>query len=135
VAAPCKLTEARVLAVAELSRKGATRAAAAAAVGVNVVTLFRWLRAGKAEAKRRDNGQDPDEARTPHVELVRAVALAESELMAASLDIINAAAKSGTWTAAAWILERRWPESFGQNRGEIVRLLKKLTGEKGKGKE
>jgi hypothetical protein len=32
--------------------------------------------------------------------------------------LILQAARSGTWSAAAWLLERRWPERWGRRRAE-----------------
>jgi hypothetical protein len=38
---------------------------------------------------------------------------AEAKCQASLLSTINQAIREGEWRAAAWVLERRWPEEFG----------------------
>ena len=75
-------------------RLGATNRLAAAAGGINVATFYRWLDADRAF---RD-----------------AVKEAEGAAALAALAAIERAAQAGTWQAAAWLLERRYPEEYGR---------------------
>ena len=75
-------------------RLGATHRLAAAAGGINVATFYRWLDADRAF---RD-----------------AVKEAEGAAALAALAAIERAAQAGTWQAAAWLLERRYPEEYGR---------------------
>lgn len=81
---------------------GASLEAAAAANGVPETTFFRWLQMGRAEDAipvYRDFAQQIAEA------------LGRSELEKVAM-VEKAARKE--WTAAAWILERRWPQRYGR---------------------
>ncbi len=48
------------------------------------------------------------------------VAQAEAQSIADHLAIVTTAARTGTWQAAAWTLERRWPGEFGRRESEPV---------------
>jgi transposase len=94
VGRPCiELDEARRRRLLEALEVGATLEVAARAAGVSAATLARW--------RTRD-----DE-----------VAQAEARGVVAMLDAIHKAATGahgGTWQAAAWRLERRYPEVYGR---------------------
>lgn len=89
-----ELTEARRGRLLEALEAGATLRMAAAACGVSEDTLARW--------RERDAG------------LQAAIDEAEAAGAVAALETIKAAAKSGTWQAAAWLLERRYPREYGR---------------------
>ena len=84
-------------------RLGAPREQAAAAAGIGVSTLYKWLQEGET-----------DLGRPLTRELVDAVKKAEAESMTNALLCIQRAAEEGKWQAAAWLLERRFPDSFGR---------------------
>jgi len=75
---------------------------AAAAAGVSSSTMRDWLRRG---ARARSG---------IYRELHEAVNKATAEAEAKDVIRISKAASSGEWRAAAWKLERRYPERFGQ---------------------
>jgi transposase len=55
-------------------------------------------------------------------ELVEQVQQAEARCQARCLGSINkAAVEMNQWTAAAWLLERRWPEEFGRIDRHLIR--------------
>jgi transposase len=85
-------------------RSGLYLHSAAELAGVHVSTVNRWMAAGADEG-----------AEGPHAAFRTAIKKAESETQAATLDIIRQAAANGTWTAAAWYLERRHPELWGRH--------------------
>lgn len=75
-------------------RDGATMALAARAAGISPRTLRRW--------------------RDRHEGFNRKVQRAKAEAGADALDTINAAADEGDWRAAAWMLEKRFPDQYGE---------------------
>jgi hypothetical protein len=68
--------------------------------GAKQQSLERWLRDGKVVRRRLECAP----ASVPVEEL------SEPELV----DAIGAAAEPGSWRAAAWLLERRWPERWAK---------------------
>lgn len=106
---PSKLTPDRVTRLAEALRAGHTRATAAALAGIGESTLYAWLQAAN----------QPDAA-PEFVDFLDAVKKAEVEGEDALVGIIRAAADK-SWQAAAWILERRRPDSWGKRlKTEVV---------------
>ena len=121
--APYKLTEAKIKTIVQGARKGLPWSVIAAAVGVNRKTLWNWLK----------DQEDPHPLIWKlHQEVWQAAAALIKEL----LDLINQAARGGAeyrkirvtktrtiliirrippdWRAAAWFLERRFPESYSE---------------------
>lgn len=89
-------------------RNGSTLETAAALAGVDQSTLFRWIQRGKM-------GQAPYAQFV--VDLEQALAVAEIR----DLTRIRRAAERGVWQAAAWHLERRWPERWAAVRKSVIR--------------
>jgi len=75
-------------------RLGATHRIAAQCAGIGVSTMRDWL---------RDKPMFAD-----------AVREAEAYGAVLMLERITAAANEGTWQAAAWLLERRYPDMYGR---------------------
>lgn len=96
----------------------------AAYAGVKRNALWRWLCEGRKEQDARLNGATPNASLDRCVALVEALALGEAELERGALDVIRSAASAGVWQAGAWLLERRWPDEWADNRREMVKLLK-----------
>ena len=101
---PCKLTPEVAKAICDALRAGATQRMAADFAGVGERTMHAWL-ASKAPAFQQFQ-QD--------------VKGATAKGDVGALAIIQQAAKSGTWQAAAWLLERRHPSEYG--RRQVVAL-------------
>jgi transposase len=105
----------------------------AAYAGIDRQTFFNWLDRGASAAKViREGGEVPDEE-MPYVAFSQAVEVAISEHVAYNLARIKLAAKGivgqktledgstvpfvlvrPEWQAAAWILERKYPDEFGR---------------------
>jgi hypothetical protein len=117
---PTLLTPARHALVVDMVRRGNFLRAAAAAAGVAERTVYQWRERGEA-----DHAADvPSVYRAFAEDLAAADAEAEMRLLA----MIDGSAVDGDWKAAAWILERRWPDRysrrsemgiFGANRGAV----------------
>lgn len=97
---PTKLTPKLQERVVGFVRAGAYVETAAAAAGISKETLYSWLRRGAA-------GEAPFAAFAEAVE--EAQALAEMR----DLALIGKAAET-EWTAAAWRLERKFPDRYGR---------------------
>lgn len=96
------LTAQRIVAAVET---GAPWYMAAAAGGVSRTTLKNW------KARARDGEE-------PYASFLARLEKAEANGAVAMLDVIQNAAKSGTWQAAAWVMERRYPKQFALRRPE-----------------
>lgn len=103
MARPSKLTpEVRERIVAVL-RSGAYVQQAAEAAGIGRSTFDDWMRRGESEAKED----------APYRELREAVEQARAEAEARHVALI-AKASARSWQAAAWLLERQYPERWGK---------------------
>lgn len=117
-------------------RAGATREVAAALVPVNVRTLYRWLSNGH----KHENGLQS--------QLSQAIEKAEAEFEAEAILRVRQSSIGGEiiarktttrkdgaivveetytrpeWTAAAWLLERKYPDRWGRRERIDLRVLR-----------
>jgi len=111
---PSKLTPELQERILQLIRKGNYIEVACAAVGIDKSTYYKWLQRGQ-QAK---SGK--------YFDFFIAAKKAEREAETAFLDRIREAAfKDKDWKAAAWYLERKYPERWGRKERHEV------TGEDG----
>ncbi len=101
---PILLDDKRKAIICEAIKLGATWNAAAAAARICASTLATWRRRGKKE----DKGI--------YADLVRDLEFAEAQGVSEALASIDKAHKNGDWKAAAWRLERRYPQDYGRGR-------------------
>lgn len=81
--------------------------------GIDQTTFFQWQRkAEQAERKAEESGTTA--YKNIYVKFINKVRKARSKCQARHLTRITQAADDGTWQASAWILERRFPEDFGE---------------------
>lgn len=96
-----KLTEELIEIICDLKAKGMHNKDICAAVGIHEATLYRWL--NKPSCKlHRALGE----------EFKKAEARYKQELLESIRE--TALSKPRYWTAAAWLLERKYPEEFGR---------------------
>lgn len=95
---PTKFSEEKARKVIQYLKTGCHVETAAAAVGVSRETLYYWMRRGA-------------EGREPYKDFSEAVDIAYARAEMGLLAIIDKAAVKN-WTAAAWKLERRYPERW-----------------------
>jgi transposase len=81
-------------------QKGALFETAAAYAGIEKETFRAWLKKGRA-------------GKSPYDELVAGLDMAVCSFEVNALRLINAHA-CGDWHAAAWLLERKFPERWGR---------------------
>lgn len=92
------------------------------AAGVPARTFRYWYAKGR-------KGGSPET-----VALFTAVKKAKADAVRRNVAIIQKAAQDGTWTAAAWWLERRHPDLYGSDRKrvkELERLLAQIIADRG----
>ena len=96
-----KITEDLIKIICDLKGKGMSNKDICMAVGIHEATLYRWLNKPSARLHR-----------VLSEEFKKAEARYKQEL----LDTIRGAAlaKRQYWTAAAWLLERKYPDEFGR---------------------
>lgn len=101
MARPTKLTPDVHAKIVGLLRAGNYVETAAAAAGVDARNVRRWLARGA-------RGEEP------FAQFARDVDAAQGEAEARDVIMLGKAAESGEWRAAAFRLERRHPERWGQ---------------------
>jgi transposase len=106
MARPTKLTASVIKKIVEAIKAGATHEHAAQYAGIHVATFYDW----KAKA---DAGEEA------FAEFAEALKTAEGKGAVELLKKIQSAAEDPKyWAAAAWILERRHPDTYGRQRIE-----------------
>lgn len=131
MARPTDLTPATQRRIVRALKAGATFKLAAQYGGISYNTFNEWRKRGKAELDRADGARvhtDIRESERPFVEFYEATKKAEADAAIKWLEEIDKAAKAGNWPAAAWKLERRYPEEYGRR---IVDANVKGAGEDG----
>lgn len=114
---PIKLTDEVHTQIINAIRAGNYMETAAQVAGINKDTLYAWLRRG-ARAKQGNAENEDDYLFVSFSDSVEK-ALAESESIA--LAQIVKAANDGQWQAAAWRLERRFPDKWGRKDRHDIR--------------
>jgi len=84
---------------------------AAALAGVSKSALWEWIDKGR-------------KGKAQYVEFVEQVDRALAKVQVTALAVIRTAADKH-WQAAAWLLERRWPNEWG--RQDTVKIVSKLA--------
>lgn len=105
MARPTKLTPDVRDRVATMIRSGAYAEQAARAAGIAPSTYYSWLERGEGGER-------------PFSEFSEAVKTAEAQAEQQRVEHIQDAADAGTWQAAAWWLERRFPGRWGRRSAE-----------------
>lgn len=98
----CKLTPELTANLVQALQLGTPRALACQYAGIHVSQFYRWIAAGEKE----ESGK--------YRVFCDAIKEAEGQMTVNLLGRIQKAAKEGRWQAAAWILERRFPEEFAR---------------------
>jgi len=103
MARPTKLTPDVQERICQAIQLGATYELAAQYGGVHYQTFLDWMEKGRA-----------DVAKQPYLAFYEAIKLCEGKAVAGWLAKIEKAASEGSWQAAAWKLERRYPKEYGR---------------------
>jgi transposase len=110
------LTPAMQARIVDALNAGSYLDTAATYAGISKAQMYRWLARGRAEQERLDLEPDvpTDDKEKPYVEFVEAVESARATSEVRSLALIQSSAQNGTWQAAAWFLERSYPQKYGR---------------------
>lgn len=89
-----------------MKRRGFSNRDVCRAIGINEATFYRWM--------KRDSGL--------HRAACKAIKKAEAEYKGELLELILGAARESerNWCAAAWLLERKYPEEYARGRALSV---------------
>ncbi|RME86622.1 MAG: hypothetical protein D6785_03015 [Planctomycetota bacterium] len=136
-----KLTPEIQEAIVKSIQNGCTYKEAVEKVGIGISTFFLWMEKGR----KGKSGK--------YVEFMEAIKKAEAKAISFAVSCIFESARKGQWQAAAWWLERRFPEDWGKKEfmqvdgnmnfplprevtdegiEEAKKILKELTGRNGK---
>ena len=122
MARPSKLTPETHNKIVKAIKLGATYELAASYGGVTYDTLNNWRKRGEEESLRRSEKGDRQTKQwlqeEPFFKFFEDIKAAEGQGAFNWLSQIEKAANSGNWQAAAWKLERRYPEVYGRQRIE-----------------
>ena len=114
---PSKLTSEVQQKICDAIKRGNYYDVACEFAGIGRSTFFRWKNAGeKAKSGKYKDFWD-------------AIKKAESEAEVMYVERIREAAEDGQWTAAAWYLERKYPDRWGRNRENKSPDTTEETGE------
>ena len=118
---PTKLTADAQKRVVAAVAAGATYERAAACGGVNYNTFNEWMKKGEQQKSGA------------YHEFYEDVKRVEAQAAARWLGYIEKAAQEGTWQAAAWKLERRYPNTWGrttqtvEHKGAVALNITKIS--------
>jgi transposase len=101
---PTKLTPDIENAIVTALRAGNYAETAVAYAGIGLSTYYRWMERGQSEA-------EDDRA---YREFREAIEKARAAAEVRDIALIDKAAANGSWQAAAWKLERRYPQRWGR---------------------
>jgi len=99
---PSKLTDILVKEICEYIATGNTFERACRLSNISESIFYDW----KAKGEKEKQGK--------YLDFLEAIKKAGEKFKQTNIDIIQQAAKDGTWQAAAWLLERKHPEEFGR---------------------
>lgn len=114
---PSKLTSDTEKRVCDALRLGATFEHAAQYGGISYDSFNEWRKRGKREKERIERAtknKAPLKKEMPFLHFFEATKKAEGDSVVGWLAKIESAANQGNWQAAAWKLERRYPDQYGK---------------------
>lgn len=114
MARPEKINDDIQKTIIDVIRAGNYLETAAAFAGIDVVTIRRWIKRGERELQRIEpKGLKIKQSEKVYVEFCMAIKKAMAEAEMRDVLVIGSAAKEN-WQAAAWRLERKYPDRWGR---------------------
>jgi len=113
-----KLTDEAHEIIVSAVRSGSFLKVAAERAGIRANTFRTWMERGEMEQARLDEGFDPDPEENKFLRLKHDVDVARAKAEIEAVKMIRMTASNGTWQAAAWYLERSFPQRWARNRVE-----------------
>ncbi len=112
---PPSRSEQRVQALLAALEQGQFLSTACDAAGIHRSTVARWVKRGEeAQISMEIDGVDIDASELAYCDISDAIKKAQAAAQSRALTVIQDAAHSGTWQAAAWYLERAHPQRWGR---------------------
>ena len=99
---PTKLNDETQNRIVTALLRGNYQETAARYAGINVDTFYEWMKRGR------------EEPGTIYSEFSEAVEAAKAAAEVRDVTLIDRAAEEGSWQAAAWKLERKYPHRWGR---------------------
>ena len=99
--------------VVEATRAGLTASATADYAGISRSAFFDWMRRGRQASDAFDAGDLVADSELPFLEFLDEIRRIKAATEVGILAIIEDSAVKGNWRAAAWLLERSRPETWG----------------------
>jgi len=121
VGRPSKLNDAMIQGLSIAIENGLPMYQAAALCNLEHHSITRWLAQAEED---RESGLSETESR--FIQLHAAIKKAEARCIQRNLDTIETHAPTN-WQAAAWLLERKYPDLFGQRTRQDVTIREPLT--------
>jgi len=118
---PTKLTKELIEEIAQYLRAGNYIETTAALVGIHRDSIYEWLKRGNAEIERvsKSNRARIRKREEIFVEFTDTVKKAQAQAEAMLVGLIGQAAQKN-WTAAAWRLERKYPDKRGRTERNVA---------------
>jgi len=118
---PTKLTKELIEEIAQYLRAGNYIETTAALVGIHRDSIYEWLKRGNAEIDRvsKSNRSRIRKREEIFVEFTDTVKKAQAQSEAMLVGLIGQAAQKN-WTAAAWRLERKYPDKWGRTERNVA---------------
>lgn len=124
---PPKLTQALIREISILVPRVFFLSTAADLLGISRMTLHRWQKRGEVEIQRRSRPSYPGRpGEALYAEFCYALKRARAQAELFLLSEIKRAADTD-WRAAAWLLERCFPERWGRHSREIRELRRQVA--------
>jgi len=114
-----KFTPDRQQAFLQGAALGVPRKLCAQAAGWSEAVAYEYLARARNAQERAAAGQRLTPTERQYVAFLEDVEKAEATHAQACMAVVINAARQNTWQAAAWALERRWPEQFGRRWVEV----------------
>lgn len=118
MARPTKLNAEIQKRITDTIRAGNYIETAAVFAGISKPALYDWLKRGARERARRAKGEPANRAEGKFLRFSNAVEEAQAEAEIRDVFSITNAAKDN-WQAAAWRLERKFPDRWGRKKLDI----------------
>lgn len=119
VGRPTVLNQDMIKRVATAVRMGANKEMAMMYGGASFDAYNKWVKLAR-DLRKEMPDRELNEREVLALELLETVEKAEAEAVVGWLAKIEQAANAGTWQAAAWKLERRYPRDYGRSVQEVV---------------
>ena len=118
---PTKLTTELTEEIAKYLRAGNYIETTAALVGINRDSIYEWLKRGAAEQERllKNPRARIRKREQIFVEFSDTVKKAQAQSEAMLVGLVGKAAEKN-WTAAAWRLERKFPDKWGRTERNVA---------------